>query len=676
MLGAVLAAICGCVAAADLGDNLAKSVTVYRDRWGVPHVWAKTDAGAAFGLMYAQAEDNFEQIEMDYLAALGRAAEARGRSGLGSDILIRLFETNRRAREHYAKLDANIQAICEGSAAGLNRYLEKHPEVKPRLLTHFEPWYVLAMEHSPASPGGLGITADEMRAAVPELAPPQPPAASREGDEGSNMWAVSAVKSTSGHAMLMINPHVGFFGGGQRYEAHLHSEQGLDISGFAILGTPYIRTGFNRDLGWSHTNNYADTADVYMDPLSGAEEWTEILRVKTANDFEIVKVRLRKTKHGPLVGVRDGRALTVRSQSVEGGALEQRWAMAKARNLGEFKRALSRMGLTGSNTIYADREGNIYYVHGNAMPRRSPKFDWTKPVDGTDPEAEWHGLHALDELPQVENPRSGWVQNCNSTPFLTTSGLGNPERSRYPAYMAPENDTPRSARSRAVLEGPQKFSFDDWSRAALDSKIGIAATRIPEILSAYESLLQANAARAAGLKDMVDELRAWDHVGRVNSVATTLFVRALAHDDKDPLAGLEHVRDTLTKEWGTWRVAWGELNRLQRIHTSGTEQAFSDHRPSVPVAGAPSSTGTIFTFGARPVAGQKRLYGTVGNTYIAVVDFGKQVRAGSLLVFGESADPASAHFFDQAKLYSEQRFKTALLNWKEIRRQAERRYHP
>ncbi len=645
------------------------SATLFRDTWGVPHVRAHTDAGAVYGLMYAQAEDNFRQLEDDYLAALGRSAEVRGQAGLASDIVRRAYEVPRRAREHYAALDPKMRALCDAAAAGVNRYLATHPNVKPRALTHWEPWFVLALEHGGENPASQGITRAEMRAAIPELAPEAEP---QGEDDGSNMWAIAPSKSANGHAMLLINPHVGFFGGGQRYEAHLHSDEGLDISGFAILGTPYIRSGFNRDLGWSHTNNYADTADVYLDPLDGATSWTETLRVKT----ETVQIVLRKTRHGPVFGIRDGKALAVRSRAVEGGAFEQRWAMAKSRNLSEFKRALSRMGLTGSNTIYADRAGNIYYVHGNAIPRRSAKFDWTRPVDGTDPETEWQGVHRLDELPQVENPPSGWVQNCNSTPFLTTAGAGNPERGRYPAYMVPENDTPRSARSRAILETTARFSFERWAEAALDTRVGVAEKRVPEILAAYERLKQPDPARAAALAPIIDELRAWDQVARTNSVATTLFVRGFLRDSRDLLAGLDQARDALTAEWGTWRVPWGEVNRLQRVHTSGVEEPFSDGGASVAVAGAPSATGTVFTFGARPAPGQKRWYGTVGNTYVAVVEFGPKVRARSLLVFGESADPKSPHFFDQAGLYGGQRFKEAWTDARDIRKHVERRYKP
>ncbi|MCU1238718.1 MAG: Penicillin amidase, partial [Candidatus Solibacter sp.] len=633
-----------------------------------------TDAGAAFGLMYAQAEDNFWQLEEDYIRLLGRAAELDGPRGLSSDILVRAYESPRLAKEHYAHANPKLRALCDAFAAGVNAYIREHPE-KPRLIKQWEPWFILMEEHR--GPAGTGITVADRARAFPELAGTAPDTGGLEDpDEGSNMWAVSPSRTTTGHAMLLINPHVGFFGGGQRYEAHLHSGEGLDVSGFAILGTPYIRSGHNRFLGWSHTNNYASTADVYLEKLDKAESWTEAIAVKTASGIEMRSVTFRKTHHGPVLGVRaDGKALAVRSVSVQGGVMEQRWAMAKARNLREFQAAMARVTLTGSNTIYADVAGNIYYLHGNAIPKRSTKFDWTKPVDGSDPETEWQGLHALADLPQVLNPKSGWLQNCNSTPFLTSGGDDNPVASRFPAYMAPEPDTPRSQRSRAILAGDHRFTFAEWTKLGLDAKIGIASARVPQLLEEFAKLKTTDAPRAAKLADLVASIAAWDQIGRNDSVPTTLFVRmeTLARTTTQ-LAALEQVKASLESAFGTWKVAWGEVNRLQRIHSSGTQEQFSDARPSVPVPGAPSFTGTIFTFGTREAPGEKRMYGTVGDTFVSVVEFGKKPDAHSLLVLGESAETASPHYFDQAELYSTQRFKPAWFELSEIKKHVERKY--
>jgi penicillin amidase len=669
--------------AASDARQLARTVTIYRDTWGVPHVWAKTDAGAVFGLMYAQAEDNFWQLETDLIHAVGRAAEVDGAAGVSNDILTRAWESEKRARESYAKGTPQLRAMCDAFAAGIEWYLDRHPEVKPRLLTKFEPWFALAGEHH--GPAGTGITADERRRAFPALTGPAD-TGGLDADEGSNMWAVGPSRSASGRAMLLINPHINFFGGGQRYEAHLHSGEGLDVSGFAILSTAYIRSGHNAFLGWSHTNNYAQTADVYLetfddpaDPLSyrygrehrKAVEWTDTIKVKTDAGVETRTVTFRKTHHGPVLGMRGDKALVVQAASANGGVFVQRWAMAKARNLREFQAAMAQRALTGSNTIYADVAGNIWYLHGNAIPRRKTQYDWSRAVDGSDPETDWKGLHSFEELPQILNPKSGYLQNCNSTFFLSTDAADVPDRSKYPAYMVPEPDTPRAQRSRAILSGSGKFTFEQWTALGMDTKIGIAAEKLPALFEAYR------AKPDPALAELVEMLRRWDQVARNDSVATTLFVRweeARRAGQSDALAALAQVKSNLETVWGKWGVAWGEVNRLQRVHTSGTLEPFSDGSPSVPVPGAPSFTGTVFTFGARSEPGQRRRYGTVGDTYVSVVEFGKRPVARSLLVNGESADPQSKHYFDQAELYSTGKFKPAWFTSPDIKKHVERVY--
>jgi penicillin amidase len=241
--------------------------------------------------------------------------------------------------------------------------------------------------------------------------------------------------------------------------------------------------------------------------------------------------------------------------------------------------------------------------------------------------------------------------------------------------MAPEPDTPRSQRSREILDGTEKFTFAAWTGLGLDTKVGIAAARIAEWKAAVKDVAPE---RAAKLAEMMTTLEQWDHVGRNDSVATTLFVRTeeARRAGAAPVAALEKVKADLEGAWGTWRVPWGDVNRLERIHTSGRLEAFSDDKPSLPVPGAPTFTGTIFTFGTRSAPGQKRQFGTVGDTYISVVDFGKRPVAKSLLVFGQTADPKSPHFFDQGKLYSTQQFKPAWFTLGEIRKHTERRYRP
>ena len=492
-------------------------------------------------------------------------------------------------------------------------------------------------------------------------------------------------KSANGHALLLINPHVGFFGGGQRYEAHLHSGERLNVYGFAILGTPYIRSGFNEFLGWSHTNNYADIGDAYLETFDDASkplnyrygngyrtavEWVDEVKVGS----EVRRYRFRKTHHGPIVGTREGKQVAARfARLVEGGELQQRFAMNQARNFAEFKTALARVALTGSNTIYADRAGNIFYVHGNAIPKRDPKFDWTKPVDGGDPATEWQGYHAFSELPQMANPTTGWLQNCNSTPFLTTAE-GNPRKEAFPTYLAPEPDTARSRSSRRLLAGREKFSYDEWTRAATDTTVDDWQRGVEQLSEQWEQLKRENEARAETIKPALLELKSWDGVAKINSVAATLYLRWFESRSRD-LNAFEKVIGDLQTEFGRWQVEWGELNRMQRIHTNGDEP-FSDARQSWPVAGGPTGAGLVFTFNTRAEKGQQRRYGISGNSFVAVVEFGPQPRAQSILVFGQSADPQSPHFTDQAALYAAGKFKPVRFTLAEIKANLERAYQP
>ena len=702
-------------------ETLAEQVTIHRDTFGVPHIFGKTDAAVVFGLAYAQCEDNFWQLETDYINALGRAAELDGEKALARDLTFRLFEIEKLSKAEYDRLPAHLRALCDAFAAGVNHFVTRNPQNKPRLLSHLEGWQVLAFARSGrvGSVNRLGLNPSEIQLGKPDATdkaqtmPLELDGFERwfvesnvEQDEGSNMWAISPKKSATGNTMLFINPHVGFFGGGQRYEAHLNGIQkdgeGLNAYGFAILGTPYIRTGFNQFFGWSHTNNYADTADVYLEsfddpdnPLNyrygngyrTAVEWTDEVKVKTEQGIEVRRYRFRKTHHGPIIGQRGGKPVAARIARLEDGSeLEQRFAMNRARNLKEFKAALGKLSLTGSNTLYADNKGNIFYVHGNAVPKRSTRFDWTNPVDGSTPETEWQGFHALDELPVFLNPKSGFLQNCNSTVFLTASSRagadGNPVKGKFPGYMVSEEDTPRARSSRRILESKKKFSYDDWTKAATDTTVGEAAPRITELSEQWEQLKRENEAKAEEIKPVVWELMSWDRIARVDSAMTTLFILTLERANRDRsdakdkmLRALEQVVADLETSYGTWRVEWGEINRLQRVHTSGTE-SFDDARPSLPVAGGPSFAGVVFTFGSQPAKGQKRRYGTAGNTFVAVAEFGKQLRAQSILVFGQSADPNSKHYLDQAELYAQGKFKPVWFTLAEIKSHAERIDHP
>jgi penicillin amidase len=577
-----------------------------------------------------------------------------------------------------------MRSLCDAYAAGFNYYLARHPDARPRLLTKIEPWYTLAFIRYNYFQNGFARDPSLRRLGIQTAA--------RDSDlephTGSNGWVIGPSKSATGNAMLFINPHLPFFGPGQVYEGHVHSDEGWNFTGYTRFGFPLPYVGHNENGGWVSTDNAADLTDVYFETFDDASrplaykygngyrlatEHIEEIKVKTASGLETRKFTMRKTHHGPIVAARDGKLLAVRMAKFESdGWLREWYDMTRATSLAAMKRAMTPLNMLFGNVMYADRQGNTWYLYNGAVPKRDPRFDWTKPVDGSDPATEWQGYHTIDELPQMTNPKTGWMQNCNTTPFLLTSE-GNPDPKQFPKYMVQEGDNPRGAISREILSSKAKFTFDEWKQVAFDTRVMNAVKRLPGLLAA---LKQNDDSR---LREVHDELARWNQRSTNDSVAMTIF--SLWHDrvgrdeNANQLAALTEVLDSLQRDFGTWKVAWGELTRLQRIDESKDED-FQDSKPSLAVSGVNGNDGAVFTLYATPERGQKRRYGVAGGTYISVVEFAPKVRALSIHTFGASGDPKSRHYMDQAALYTRGEFKPAWLTLEEIRANLESSYHP
>ncbi|HEV8380507.1 MAG TPA: penicillin acylase family protein [Gemmatimonadales bacterium] len=661
-------------------DPLAYRVTIYRDTYGIPHVFGETDAATMFGFAYAQAEDNLWLIEENYLRSLGRRAEVDGQDGVEGDRRNRALEIPRLAREEYRRLPRKMRALLDGFAAGLNAYLTDHPDVRPRVLTRFEPWYSLAfIRYNYYQSGffwGAGFQSSDFETASAEDFP------SRE-NLGSNGWVIGPSKSATGDAMLFINPHLSFFGYGQVYEGHVNSkESGWNFTGYTRFGFPFPYVGHNESLGWVSTDNAADQADLYAETFADstryrygngyrtAVTWVDTIVVHTTNGSERRVLTFRKTHHGPIIVTRNGTPLALKmSKLAADGWLEEWYDMTHARSVAELKRAMRPLNMLFGNVMAADAQGNTWYLYNGAVPVRDPRFDWSGVVDGSDPATEWKGYHRMEELPQLLNPATGWMQNCNTSPFLLTSS-GNPDSTKFPRYMVLDGDNFRGVTSRRILGSTPKFTWDDWVRVAFDTRVAAADSLLPELLA--DTVGATESARAA-----LDVLSRWDRQSDTTAVAMTVFDRwqGATFGGVPKRAALDSALVSLTRDWGTWRVAWGEVNRLQRIDES-VDQQFADDRPSIPVRGTGGWNGTVFTYYAQPVPGQKRRYGVAGGTYVSVVEFGPTVRRLAVHTMGESGDPKSPHYFDQAPLYARGQFRPAWFTLAEIQANLERAYRP
>jgi len=709
LLYCLSAAVSATVSAAAPVSSEDGNVTIYRDEWGVPHIYGPTDASVVYGFVTAQAEDNFWQVEDSLIQAIGRYAEVNGEAAVGADWLNRALRIEELSRVEWNALPAAPKALTVAAAAALNDHVQRSG-IKARLIETFEPWHFTAFSRFSVYQlfifNRTGIKPEEIAAMARRGSAPQPLSlanfrlgtlaaraeqslAEAQAVAGSNTWAIAPTRSRTGGAMLFINPHQPYFGPGQWYEGHVESAEGLRFSGAGFFGSPLPTIGHNQHLGWSHTVNTPDVVDVYSLTIDDPEHpsryaydgstrelvtWRDAIKVKTDAGVEARTFTFLRSHHGPIVAMREGRALAVRlAMFEEGGQLEQRLAMIKAKNLDEFKSALGRLASPMFNTMYADDAGNIYYAYYGAVPKRRTDIDWLQPVDGSDPANEWQGYHPLGELPTLTNPPSGYLQNTNSTPFLATGGKGNLPAAQYPKYMAPEADNNRARSSRLLLGGDRKFGFKDLLRMTWDTRVLEADTMLP-LLAVEAATRDLAPDEFERVNEAALHLLKWDRQARAESDAMSLYWQwrfvMTQKGVTDPVVALVQAMDELTALFGTWKVQWGELNRLQRRHTSGLA-GFDDAAPSIGVSGGPGDPfGTIFNVYARPVPGQKRLYAVAGHSYVGLVDFSKVDDARSLLVFGERADPESPHYMDQAALFAKREYKRAWFNREDVKRAA------
>lgn len=697
-------------------EQTASRVTIIRDNWGIPHVYGKSDADAVFGLLYAQCEDDFHRVEMNYIEKLGRMAEIKGEQELYSDLLIRMVIDSNDAIADFKRSPAWLQDLMNAFADGVNYYLYKHPAVKPALLKRFQPWYpLLWTDGSIGAINTAGMNEKDLAAFYGKEAPTAFRSPKEEAPVGSNGFAFAPSVTESGKAILYINPHVTFY---FRPEVHIVSEQGLNVYGAVTWGQFFIYQGFNEHCGWMHTSSSVDIADLYAEKITGRPgAWSYLyegqaktvkqkditIHYKDGNTSKSKTIHALYTHHGPIMGKRKGQWLSVRANNRSLVGLVQSWQRTRANSFAAYKKTMDLLANTSNNTVYADAEGNIAYWHGNYIPQRDPKIDWARPVDGSVAATEWKGLHPVNETVHSYNPPNGWLQNCNSTPF-TVAGTNSPKKSDYPTYMAPDGENFRGLNAVQVLGRQKGYTIDKVIAAGYDTYLTAFERLVPALLKAYDHGGISDSMKAA-LAAPIAVLRSWDFHSGENSVATTLAIEwgqkimplIVKSGDEDEYEYVDQVKRTdqfiatakpavlvgalqstiheLTQKFGNWQIPWGDINRFQRV-SSDIEQKYDDSKPSVPVGFVSSLWGMLPSYNARYFPGTKKRYGVNGNSFICAVEFGERIKAKSLLAGGESGNPASPHFKDQLEAYAKGQFKDVLFYKEDVVAHAEKTYHP
>jgi acyl-homoserine-lactone acylase len=697
-------------------EKQAKKVTIMRDNYGIPHIYGKTDADAVFGLLYAQCEDDFTRVEMNYIEKLGRMAEVNGPSELYDDLLIRMIIDSVDAVKDYETSPIWMKKLCNAFADGVNYYLYKNPTKKPALLTRFKPWYPFLW-----TDGSIGAinTADISVGELKNFYTGEPSFSyqKEESEEiltGSNGFAFAPKITESGHSILYINPHVTFY---FRPEVHMVSEEGLNVYGAVTWGQFFIYQGFNEKCGWIHTSSQVDAADTYIEKVSKkGNNWfydyegkqrkvitkNITIRSKAGNKLESTTVQALYTHHGPIMAKRDGQWLSLRADNRIKDGLIQCWQRTKAQGFEDFKKSLDLKGNISNNTVYADASGNIGYWHGNRIPIRDPKFDWTKAVDGSIADTEWKGYHDINQTVLSINPLNGWLQNCNATPF-TVAGINSPKEENFPEYMAPDAENFRGLNAVRTLNEENSYTIDKVIKAGYDTRMTSFEMMVPKLVQSFDRLSYDDSLFSA-LAAPIIVLKNWDFRSDQNSIATTLAVEwgekifptirklqlkdvkdtdliektkyyAANASDYDLLNPMLEVVKSLQRRFGKWQIPWGEINRFQRI-SSDLQNKFDDNLPSIPVGFTSSAWGTLPSYTSRPLANTKKRYGVNGNSFVCAVEFGPKVKAKSLLAGGNSGNEQSPHFFDQGEMYSKGHFKDVLFYKEDVLKHVKRTYFP
>jgi acyl-homoserine-lactone acylase len=654
---------------------------ILRDEWGVPHIFGQTDADVAYGLAYAHAEDDFLTIQQTMLAARGTLAAVYGLDATPNDYMVHLLRIWDVVDATYtSELSPEVRAICEAYADGLNHYAVLHPdEAFPGLFPATGKDVVAGSVHK--SPlffgldGVLGELFSEEQAK---------PVSTRSASTGSNTLAVSPARSANGETFLAVNSHQPWEGLVTWYEAHLHSEEGWDAVGGLFPGMPMVTHGHNRNLGWAFTVNKPDLVDVYVletnpdnpDQYRFDDEWLD-LEVRTAPITVKLLGRIKWTVneevawsvYGPVLRRPHGTYALRYAGQGHAGIYEQLYRMNKARDFGEWQSALQTPGLPMFNVGYADREGNIYYLYNGLIPQRAEGYDWSHYLPGDTSETLWTEYVPFEQLPQVLNPASGFIQNCNSTPYETTLGPENPRPDAYSATLGIEDWlTNRARRALELFGADPSITEQEFTTYKYD----MTYSQNGDLPRYIEILLAAPLPQDPDVQTALDLVRGWDMRASPDSTGTALVIwtlQSLSFPEPDEIQPVELAQafadtvDIFKQTHGGVAVPWSDVNRLVRGSLD------------LGLGGGPDLLHAVY--GEQLEDGHLR--GRQGDSYVMLITWDRsgEVHSRSIHQYGSATlDENSPHYADQAPLFVNRQLKPVWLDEGEIRAHLESEYRP
>jgi acyl-homoserine-lactone acylase len=656
-------------------------INIVRDVYGVPHIFAQTDAEVAYGLAWAHSEDDFETIQKCFLASRSMLGQHVGRDGAKVDYVVHLLRLRQLVESKYEKeISDEYKSVLIGYCDGFNAYAAAHPkEVLVKKCFPIVPQDLLTYSILQLAIGaGVDEALKKIYDGSVELA--------EWSEEGSNAFAFNSNKTEDGSVFLAINTHHPLEGQVAWYEAHLVSQQGLNILGALFPGSPVIFTGINKNLGWTHTVNHPDKLDVYqleINPENFLEykvdgKWYSLdeevvkLKVKVPGFNLHVKKKAYWSIYGPTVITEKGTFAMRTAAMMDIRALEQWYRMNKAQNFNEFKKALKMEAIPQYNLVYADKFDTIYYLSNARLPLRTPGFNWKGTVPGNTTKTLWYNIHPLENLPQVLNPKSGYVYNTNHSPFLATASEDNIDEADYDSLMGYETlNNNRSLRVQELLNGKDKISYDYFKKIKYDLQLP-ARLAFPVNI---DTMFMLDEKLYPQIADVIRLLKSWDRKGTIDSKGATvfgiLFYYVAEKYKKDPgfvvmtkpmcIEAMYYAKEYLMKNFGKTDVPLGQYQKLERGERT------------LPLPGLPDVLAAMYSAPAE----NGRVKGVLGECYVALVRFkpsGPEIE--TINAFGASNHKESRHYADQMKMFAEQKTKRMTLDENEIYRNAESIYHP